>query len=132
MLVWVLVALVVVMMGYVRFAPSVPDRWHKLPDFSENRTSRGAAFRVVDSGPDGLARLEGVANGWPRTQRLAGAAEQGKITWVVRSAVIGFPDYITAEQSGETLRIFSRLRFGRRDFGVNAKRMDAWLKAAGF
>jgi uncharacterized protein (DUF1499 family) len=28
-----------------------------------------------------------------------------------------------------TLAVYSRSRYGRRDFGVNAKRVEAWLAA---
>lgn len=131
-LVWILVVLVVAALAYVRLAPSAPEQWHKLPDFTESRDGTGRAYRVVTPGPDGLARLAGAVADWPRTQILAGSVEQGRITWVSRTAVIGFPDYITAEQSGDTLRLYGRLRFGRSDFGVNAARLDAWVKKAGF
>ena len=131
MVLWILVAVVAGALAYVRVAPSDPGRWHQMPEITEDRTGAGSASRVVAAGPDGLARLAEVASGWPRTAVLAGSVEEGKITWVSRSAAIGFPDYITAEQSGDSLRVFSRLRFGRRDFGVNAKRLDVWLKSAG-
>ena len=46
---------------------------------------------------------------------------------------MGFPDYITAEASqsgdGARLDIFSRQRFGRGDWGVNAARLRVWLGA---
>ena len=45
--------------------------------------------------PD-LAALDAVAMAWPRTERLAGGPEEGRITWVTRSALVGFPDYTTA------------------------------------
>jgi hypothetical protein len=53
------------------------------------------------------------------------------ITWVTRSAVLGFPDYTTAaaraEGSATALALHARLRFGRGDFGVNAARLRHWL-----
>lgn len=89
----------------------------------------GGALRVVQAGPDGLARLDKVARATARTRVLAGSVEEGMVTYITRSAVIGFPDYTTVRQEGDTLTLFARLRFGRSDFGVNAKRADAWLAA---
>jgi uncharacterized protein (DUF1499 family) len=78
-----------------------------------------------------LARLAGIAESSPRTIRIAGSPEEGRITWVSRSALWGFPDYITAEArtEGEQTRLdmLSRLRFGREDMGVNAARLRDWL-----
>ena len=48
---------------------------------------------------------------------------------IIRSRVFGFPDYTTVQQDGDTLRIYGRLRFGRRDFDVNRTRVDGWLAA---
>lgn len=130
-IVLVLLALIVVVLGYVRLAPTVPQDWHGLPEFDGNRDAAGAAFRVIDNVPEGLARLAVVADGWERTERVAGTPGEGMITWVTRSRVIGFPDYTTAIQEGDRLRVFGRLRFGRNDFGVNARRLDSWISAAG-
>ena len=71
-----------------------------------------------------LAKLEAKALASPRTIRLAGRAEDGRITWVSRSFLIGFPDFVTAQttqtQQGTRLDIVSRQRFGDGDEGVNA------------
>jgi uncharacterized protein (DUF1499 family) len=52
--------------------------------------------------------------------------------FVQKSKLIGFPDFIdvqflsmAAKQS--TLLIYSRSKYGRSDFGVNAKRIREWL-----
>ncbi|WP_243614316.1 DUF1499 domain-containing protein [Shimia aestuarii] len=51
------------------------------------------------------------------------------ITYITRSRMIGFPDYTTVLQAGEELLIHARSRFGRRDFGVNAVRVERWIDA---
>jgi uncharacterized protein (DUF1499 family) len=58
---------------------------------------------------------------------LAGSVEEGRMTWVARSALWGFPDYITAEAGPKGLAVWSRLRFGRSDLGVNRARLEDWL-----
>lgn len=128
---WVVVAAVVVFGVWVRLAPSDPGRWHVMPDRVENRDFDGGVMRVVETGPEGLARFDAVARGWPRTQALAGSVEEGMVSYVTRSALWGFPDYTTARQAGERLEIYARLRFGRGDMGVNRKRVEAWLDVSG-
>lgn len=64
---------------------------------------------------------------------------EGIVTYVQRSAVFGFPDYISVRfvsagksddgQLSSTLVVFSRSRLGQSDLGVNGKRVNAWLDA---
>ena len=79
-----------------------------------------------------LSRLDQAALASPRTTRLAGTPQSGRITWVTRTALIGYPDYTTAEATqtptGTRLDIYARQRFGGSDFGVNTARLQAWLK----
>ncbi len=81
------------------------------------------------SGRDGLARFHQVAVGTPRTTVLAGSVGEGMVTYVTRSKLMAYPDYTTAYQDGDVLKIYGRSRFGRKDFGVNATRVDAWIDA---
>ncbi|MEY8840439.1 DUF1499 domain-containing protein [Cribrihabitans sp. XS_ASV171] len=124
-------ALVVVALGYVRLAPSDPARWHLRPEVSADRDFASGAARLVEAGPDGLARFDAVARAAPRVTVLAGSVDEGMVTYVQRSKWLGFPDYITAQQEGDVLRILSRQRFGSRDLGVNAARLDRWLARMG-
>ncbi len=129
MLIFLVVAAVVVLGAYIRLAPSDPTRWHVVPTGQADRDMQGGVFRVLETGPDGLARLDAIARNTPRTTVLAGSVDKGMVTYVTRTKVIGFPDYATAQQDGDTLRIHARLRFGRSDFGVNRNRVDGWLTA---
>lgn len=125
---WVLLAAAAVAVGYVRLAPSDPIRWHvEIPD-DTNRDFRNGAIRVLETGPDGLARLAGAIAAAPRTKLLAGSVEDGRVTWVTRTPVIGFPDYVTAEQRGDRLLVWGRARFGSSDLGVNRARVEDWLQ----
>jgi uncharacterized protein (DUF1499 family) len=64
----------------------------------------------------------------PRTQMIAGAVGEGRLTYITRTKWIGFPDYTTIEQDGENIKLYARLRFGRSDLGVNRKRLDGLLE----
>lgn len=126
MVLWILIAGVVATGLYIRLAPSSPERWHVTPQGAD-RDMKSGVVRVIETGPDGLARLDLIAHATPRTSILAGSVEEGMITYVTRTKVFGFPDYTTAQQDDDTLRIHARLRFGRKDFGVNKARIDGWL-----
>lgn len=126
---WLGLAGVLVFLGYVRMAPSDPGRWHDMPEITDDKTFENGVIRVVHTGPDGLKRLHDLALKTPRTTVLAGAVNNGMITFVTRTKMIGFPDYTTVRQSGDTLEIYARLRFGRSDFGVNKIRVETWIKA---
>lgn len=80
-----------------------------------------------------LARFDAVARAAPRTRAIAGSVAEGMVTYVQRSRLIGFPDYITASavpaDDGAALIVYSRSRYGRGDFGVNRARVEAWLAA---
>lgn len=129
MVLWVLLAGIVAAMAYVRLAPSDPARWHVALEVSENKDFQSGVKRLIDTGPEGLAQLHKLALATPRTSVLAGSPEQGLVTYVTRSRVFGFPDYTTAQQDGNALKIYARLRFGRSDLGVNGGRVKAWIDA---
>lgn len=136
-------------MAYIRLAPSDPARWHVDPGYaiefggltafppgpeSVIQLEGGARAMITlfeTTSDEALAALDAIALSSPRTRRLAGSVEEGRITWITRSAVMGFPDYTTAEArpSGSAVNIdlHARLRFGRSDFGVNAARLRDWL-----
>jgi hypothetical protein len=55
-----------------------------------------------------------------------------QLHYVVRSALLNFPDLVTVQVNAEaadrsTLVIWSRSVYGRSDFGVNRDRTNAWL-----
>jgi uncharacterized protein (DUF1499 family) len=77
--------------------------------------------------------LRSLGDGFPRTTRIAEWPERRQVQWVQRSAVANFPDIIAAElasgPAGAGLFLYSRSLFGYSDFGVNRRRVQAWLAA---
>lgn len=136
---WVLIAFVLALAGgvaYVRFAPSDPARWHTDPALGADGLNASVARVAVPMPPaEALAALDRVAMAAPRTTRLAGSPEEGRITYVTRSRLWGFPDYTTvgavASGAGAGLIVFGRSRFGQSDLGVNGQRIAGWLAALG-
>ncbi|WP_294221102.1 DUF1499 domain-containing protein [uncultured Shimia sp.] len=126
---WLIPILAIGFALYVRLAPSDPARWHKEPQVAHDSDTENSARRLVMSGRDGLARFHQVAVGTPRTTVLEGSVEHGMVTYVTRSNLMAYPDYTTAYQDGDMLKIYGRSRFGRKDFGVNAARVEAWIDA---
>jgi uncharacterized protein (DUF1499 family) len=76
-----------------------------------------------------MEKLDASLKALPRTTLLAGSIAEGHLTYVTRSKWMGFPDYTTLEQSGDTIKMFARLRFGRQDMGVNAARLRKLITA---
>ena len=131
---------IVGLLVYIRLAPSDPAQWDidiAATDFVP--PAKWAAFCPSPGTPEfvtgsTLAKLAEVADATPGTKRLAGSVEAGRITWITRSRLFGFPDYATAATvetaAGPQLCIVSRQRFGQEDAGVNAAKVQSWLMAA--
>lgn len=149
-LVWLLgLGLVVALAGaiYVRTVSDDPAQWHVDPTVAE-RTGRPNDFLVAPPSfsaavPDVEAAvhalpprellflLDSVASQSAGASILAGSLDDLWITYVQRTAIIGFPDYISVKavqvEGGSALVIWSRSRFGHSDMGVNRKRIETWL-----
>ncbi len=70
----------------------------------------------------------------PRVTRTAADAAALHYDFVQRSLVFRFPDaisvrFIALDEGRATLAIYSRSYYGRDDFGVNRRRVEAWLAA---
>ncbi|TVP69023.1 MAG: DUF1499 domain-containing protein [Rhodobacteraceae bacterium] len=137
------VALALVFMAYIRFAPSDPARWHEdprlvarpaSPNFHLIRMVGGDAMpRVYQMTPDALAaRLHAVALADGATL-LAGSVEAMHMTYLTRTRIMGFPDYtsVLIENTGEGAMLlgFARARFGYSDMGANRARLERWQAA---
>lgn len=120
--------LIIAGLAYIRLAPSDVQRWHEMPDFDTDQELAGGVMRVIEPIDQAqFAKLIGVIRASDRVTPLAGSVQDGKITFIARTKWMGFPDYVTLQLRDGRLRIYSRLRFGQSDLGVNARRMDAWL-----
>lgn len=121
-----------------RLVPDDPARWHVDPVRAAS-TGKPNEYRllppdapVYEGTPEALAgAFRDVALAEPRTKLIAGSAGEREMTFVQRSRVFGFPDYVSAgfreAEGGATLAVFSRARFGKSDMGVNEARVRRWL-----
>ncbi len=146
MLTWIILALIVAMVLWVRVAPSDATQWHVDPETVEKgarpnqylmRDGQDTDSMIFDMEPADLAaKFDQIALAQPKVSVLAGRAEDGHVTYVQRTNLMAYPDYIsvkiTAENGGKSrLSIYSRSRFGRSDLGVNKARVKAWIAALG-
>ncbi len=133
----------------VRLAPEDAAAWHQDP-LTVDRQGPGNSVLVAPSGlaaspvdeeagvyavsPEELMlAVDSAALSRPRVTRLAGDPSSLFVTYVERSTVMAFPDYVSVRalpaEGGATLAIYSRSRYGSSDMGVNGKRVSAWLEA---
>jgi uncharacterized protein (DUF1499 family) len=144
------VAAVAVAAVMIRAAPDETGRWHVDP-LSAERTGKPNDYLVLPEGMNGdadatmplgpvpalalMERFEAVALSSPRVTRIAGGPQLLFATYVQRSAIFGFPDYISVRavqaEDGAALAIWSRSRYGHSDLGVNRRRIEGWLEALG-
>ena len=134
-----LLAAVLALMLYVRLAPLNPGAWHEtgVPMMEPGQYPASRSYidqrRLDGDGTATLARLDAIIRNTPRTQAIAGSVESGKVTYVTRSAVWGFPDYTTVtlmqspDGASSTLQVYGRARFGKADMGVNQARIEGWM-----
>ena len=150
------IAIALVVLGVLGFAAAAigfrmigsdPAVWHVDPATTE-RTGHTNDYLVAPAGatkgtPDlagpvlaippkeHLFLFDAVARNSDRVDVVAGSVDDLHITYVQRSPVIGFPDYITVKAvnagDGSALIIYSRSRFGYSDLGANKARIDQWL-----
>jgi len=127
---YVVAGLVVLVVGFglwVRLAPSDPARWHVAPPEAPQKFVGGIVETLAGS-PAQFSRLAEIIAKTPHTRLLAGSLDEGRLTYVTRSAFWGFPDYTTVTYADGRITLFARLRFGRSDLGVNAARVRVWLE----
>lgn len=116
---------------WVRIAPSTPAYWHRdpvtMPD--PRRPNFARVDRIVTMS---LAEVDAAISTAARAEGAEVLADDGGFTtWLVRTPVMGFPDYVGIHliPVGEATRIvaLSRSRFGYGDMGVNRARLNRWL-----
>lgn len=123
-------------LSYIRFATADIDRLHHDPATAVS-TGKPNEYRITSpvfdmTAPELSKMFDDFALAQPRVKRIAATLQDQMITYVQRTKIIGYPDYITikaipvgAKQS--KLEIFSRSRFGYSDWGVNKGRIKGWL-----
>ena len=147
MLKMALIIIVLVLAGFlafVRLAPSDPEIWHVDPLTAKKPWRKRNVFILRDDGSDPSPPIYDVDAGTlakafdafvmakDRLERLAGSPDDLFVTYVARTKLIGYPDYVSVrflplDDGHASLAIFSRSRFGNSDLGVNRKRIEGWL-----
>lgn len=135
---WVLIVLGVLVVAavigviYVRSATHDPAQWHIDPatvtevrernEYLGDLAVEGLREDVADA-LDGLLRGDEFG-----AERLAGDLTEGWATYVVKTPLIGFPDYLSVRvsdaENGARAIIYSRSRFGDSDLGANKARVE--------
>ncbi|MCY4334859.1 MAG: DUF1499 domain-containing protein [Litoreibacter sp.] len=127
--------------AFVRFNPVNPDSFHVDPETVERPSYPGHVLvrpggdieptQYADASAAVAERLEEVILSTPRTTLLAGNLQDGWASYVTRSSLWGFPDIASVKlvevDGGTELRVYSRLRYGYADMGVNRARVESWL-----
>lgn len=113
--------------------PRSPNTYLVAPDgLCQNATPHQRAPRFAAPAPVVKAAFDQVLAREPRISHSASDEGLGQYEWIQRSALMRFPDTITArfialDAGASTLAIYSRSKFGRSDFGVNRARVSDWL-----
>jgi uncharacterized protein (DUF1499 family) len=118
---------------WVNFAPINAQTVHRDPaEGADGGASAVVELTLPATTEAALSRLHGVVMHDAKTAMIAGDPSDGRVTYVQRSNLWGFPDIITAsaveDGVGSRLRIWSRSRFGSYDFGVNRARLERWVE----
>lgn len=127
-MIWAIIIIgVLAGIAFIRLAPTDVSRWHKPIGKAEDVDGTGWAARVIPAADGLLSDIHQAMLAQPRTELLAGGVGEGRLTYITRSRIIGFPDYTTVEQDGGQIKLYARLRFGKSDMGVNAARLERVL-----
>lgn len=126
---------------WVRFSRDDTIRWHLDPLVTVLSGKPNQFLLEAKNAPvfDVKAKVlaetfDKVALARPNVRLLAGSIDDLWLTYVQRSALMRYPDYISVRfldrpDGTATLAVFSRSRFGYSDLGVNQKRVNAWVVA---
>lgn len=138
---FILVALIIAGLAWIRFAPIDRDQWHTDPADTDEPGQAGIrligrdAPRYPADPETVLATIKDIALADDRTRLLEGGVDEGMMTFVARSKFFGFADFVTVKAVSEgrltKMAIASRARasrIGGNDWGVNAARVDRWLQ----
>lgn len=128
MVFFLILAIIVGGLAWIRLAPSDPAVWNVDPQVTADQDLADGVRRRIMGGAETLQMLNAVILSTPRTDLLAGTPDDGQITYVTRSKWMGFPDYTTVKAEEGVIELYARARFGQSDMGVNRTRVEAWLE----
>lgn len=119
---------------YARFLSVPPELYHRKGEAKEvgEYPAPGGheVVRHVQDADATLAELDAIIRATERTKVLAGSVDEGHLSYVTRSALIGFPDITNLWTDGNRLHLAGHLVVGYSDLGVNRRRIETWLGAA--
>ena len=116
--------------------PSLPGTANQhlaLPPGFRSTAAPHATSPIFDVDADRLAAaLRAVVAGEPRVTLRRSDEATRQSEYVARSRVFRLPDIVTVQlvplgPDRSSLAIYSRARYGAYDFGVNRRRVEAWL-----
>lgn len=126
--------------AYIRLSKVEQSIWHLDPDNITNiNTNNSFLLNYANKGTETFnLEVNTLFNNLNKIilndncEKVFGDINLGLITYVCRSKVFGFPDYVSInfknlDINKSSLSIFSRSRFGRYDFGKNKQRIQKWL-----
>lgn len=112
-----------------------PNQYLVLPEGYKARAKAHAASPAYARSPDQvLDAVKRIALAEPRTVLLSDDRAARQLAFVQKSKTFRFPDFITVEAvpvagNKTALAVYSRAKYGIRDFGVNRARIERWLAA---
>lgn len=115
----------------VMAASNLPNAWLVCPsDLCRDFDARSPVYRA--SVEDLKARWNAVIADLPRVNQVRGREFGDQATYTQTTETFGFVDRINVHffdlgEDRATLAVYSRSEFGLFDFGVNRKRIEAWL-----
>ena len=132
----VLLVLLIVL-GWIRFRPVDRDRWHVDPADQDAEEDAGIrligreAPRFPADADMVLAALQDIARSEAGTHLLDGSPDEGMMTFVFRSGLLGIPSFITAKAVSEGAS--TKLALAWRSGGsvspdVGRERIDRWMQ----
>lgn len=133
--------------AYVRLAPVDAERFHRDPDqitkaktpnnylVSAAPSADRAPVRLQMSRDDLMAAIDAWVLALPHSERRVGSIDSGLVTYVIRTQLMRYPDTLTVKvveaDEGAALSIYSKAIYGRSDFGVSQRRVEALFAELG-
>ncbi len=130
-----IIVIAVVSILVFRFTPVDHEPFHEDPGMpdpqrSEVRLIGLEAPRYAATASEVLEEVLAIAKR-DGAKLVQGGVEEGMMTFLTRTRIVGFRDYITVkavdEPGGAKLAVLARPRLNGYDWGVNQKRLDRWL-----
>ncbi len=136
----IVIALACTLLLWVRLAPIPVDAVHRIgaQTYGTGDWVEPEAFEAVRQVPApraALSDLVRIATARPETEVLEGSAEEGLVTVVTRSSVLGLPDITNLWIEGDRVHLRGRAIFPLLTLGSPRaraeSRIEAWLALAG-